>query len=79
MLFHPERGIVRVNQIPSVSVQVMMLRLILYFVLRYGLSFIFPMLIAQTIAIGFTAWEVGCTLKLSCSLKTSSFLGRNQR
>jgi hypothetical protein len=64
MLFHLERGIVRVNQSPLVLVLIMMLRLILYFVYRYGFSFYFPMLLAQTLAIGFTAGEVWWELKL---------------
>jgi hypothetical protein len=64
MLFRPEQGIVRVNQIPGVLVMVLMFRVIGFFVLRWGLGFVFPKLWAQMIATGLIAWEVRGTLQL---------------
>jgi hypothetical protein len=64
MLLSLERGIVRANQHPGVLIMVLLQRVVLYFVLRYVLGFIFPTLWAQTIAVGVTTWEIRRTLQL---------------
>jgi hypothetical protein len=79
MLFRPEQGIVRVNQVPSALIIVLMQRVIGFFVLRRTFGFVFPRFWAQIIATGLVASDLRNTLPLMFfKNKFSKFFSRGK-